>query len=158
NQPQDLGPYPWDRVVRVTTACEDSQGGLLVGTFGAGIFRFDPQGHATSISTNTRLSRNYILSLLEDREGTLWVGTDGGGLNRVKRPIFEVLEPTQGRVVQSVCDDGGSGLWIGYNDGGVDHWQESTVQRFGPSQGLVNLPVKSVFVDQKQRVWAGLSL
>jgi len=50
------------------------------------------------------LSSNYILSLQVDRDDTLWVGTDGGGLNRVKRQVFDVLEESEVDV-RSVCED-----------------------------------------------------
>ena len=36
---RDWGPYPWDtNSVRVSTACEDQNGNLLVGTRGRGLF------------------------------------------------------------------------------------------------------------------------
>ena len=83
--------YPWG-YAPVSAACEDRQGNLVVGTLGAGLFWFDAEGKATSLSTNQGFSHNYVLSLHVDREGSLWVGTDGGGLNRVKRQVFDVLE------------------------------------------------------------------
>src|ERR1041385_9097851 len=107
--------YPWTNGVTVTAACEDGQGNLVVGTLEAGLFWFDANGKATSISTNEGLSNNSILSLHADREGSLWVGTDGGGLNRVKRPVFDALEASLGSTVQSVCEDGEGGLWMGFN-------------------------------------------
>ena len=62
-----------------------------------------------------------------DREGCLWVGTDGGGLNRVRRQVFDVLEVPQGLTVQSVCEDERGGLWIGYNGGEVQHWSTNAL-------------------------------
>ncbi len=153
---RDLGPYPWGRT-NVTAACEDQQGNLLVGTFGAGLFWFDAAGKATSLSTSEGLSHNIILSLRVDREGTLWVGTDGGGLHRVKRQMFDTLEETRGLVVQSVCEDGEGGLWVGSNGAGAGYWKGGVWQRFGYAQGLNNLFVSAVFVDRTQRVWVGTS-
>jgi ligand-binding sensor domain-containing protein/signal transduction histidine kinase len=151
---REIGRYPWDRPV--TTACEDLQGNLIVGTAGAGLFWFDSAGQVTVLSTNQGLSYSYVRSLLMDGEGTLWVGTDGGGLNRVKRQVFDVLKDTRGLVVQSVCEDDQGALWIGYNGGGADRWSAGAVQRFGPEQGLPpNLPVRAVFVDRDQRVLVG---
>src|SRR6185295_10683503 len=111
---RDLGSYPWNRA-SVSAACEDQDGNLLVGTLGAGVFWYDSSGKATPLTSKEGLSNNYILSLLVDREGTLWVGTDGGGLNRVKQQYFDVVEETRNLVVQSVCGDGRGGLWLGFN-------------------------------------------
>ncbi len=156
---RDLGLYPWGRT-RVAAACEDREGNLVVGTLGAGLFWFDSEGKATRLSTKEGLSYDYVFSLCVDREGSLWVGTDGGGLNRITRRAFEVLAPSRGLVVQSVCEDDQAGLWmtfntIGLNTNGVGYWKEGVLQRIALSQGLMNQSFSTVFVDQAQRVWAG---
>lgn len=153
---RDCGTYPW-KTILVTAACEDRDGNLVVGTRGAGVYWFDAEGRVTSLSTNhgfnnQGLSYSFISSLLVDREGILWVGTDGGGLNRVKRRFFEVFEESRGSVVQSVSQDAEGGLWIGYNAGFINHWTNGAGERFPP---LLNASVRSVLADQNQRVWVG---
>jgi len=157
---RDAGPYPWDSRFPVTAACEDLQGNLVVGTLGAGVFWFGPEGQATCLSTNQGLSQNLVLSLQVDREGTLWVGTDGKGLNRVKRQVFATVEESRNQTVQSLCEDAQGGLWIGfntveYNASGAAYLRDGTWQRYGLAQGLLNSSVWAVFVDRSQQVWAG---
>jgi ligand-binding sensor domain-containing protein/signal transduction histidine kinase len=152
----DFGAYPWPNApVPITAACEDRDGNLIVGTPGSGVYWFDAAGHVTQLSTEQGLSKNFILSLTMDREGSLWVGTDGGGLNRVKRQVFTVAEQTREQTVQSVSEDAGGGLWIGINSGGLNYWKDGRLKTFREPQGLLNLYVRSVFVDRAQRVWAG---
>jgi signal transduction histidine kinase/ligand-binding sensor domain-containing protein len=155
----DFGTYPWGPV-RPSAACEDGEGNLIVGTLGAGLFWFDVTGQPTQVSTNQGLSYNYILSLLMDREGNLWVGTDGGGLNRIKRQAFQTLEPTAGRVVQSVSPHPAGGLWIGFNAIGPEavglmYWSNGWIQPFGPRDGLLSPSVRAVHVDSAGQVWVG---
>ena len=156
---QDFGPYPWPNTVIVSAACEDEQGNLIVGTLGnpagEGVFWFDAEGKATQISLEQGLSSDEILSLTMDREGSLWVGTDGGGLNRVKRKAFDVLEASKGKTVQSVCQDGQGGLWIGYSGSTLHHWMAGAVKEFGPTNGLANRFVEAVFLDKNQQFRVG---
>ena len=153
---RDWSPYPWNNVT-VSSACEDRQGNLVVGTVGAGVFWFDAEGKATALSTNEGLSNSYILSLHVDREGSLWVGTDGGGLNRVKRKVFDSMEETRSLVVQSVCEDDG-GLWIASNNG-VSRWKDGALEPFAMSANQIvalNIPVRAVFMDRARQVWASI--
>src|SRR6267154_1234989 len=46
--------------------------------------------------------------------------------------------------------DGQNGLWIGYFAEHVDHWLNGQLESFGRTNGLVDLGVKSVFVDHAQ--------
>jgi ligand-binding sensor domain-containing protein/signal transduction histidine kinase len=166
---RDLGVYPWTNTLPIVAACEDLDGNLVVGTYGDGVYWFDAEGKATRISKEDRLSHNSVLSLTVDREGCLWVGTSGGGLNRVRRKSFGVLDGSVGLVVQSVCEDRKEGLWIGYTGNRVDHWTSDGVQQYRLLPGSLPvdvdpntlLNVKAVFVARNQGalggnwVWAG---
>ncbi len=129
--------------------------GGTAGNPGEGVFWFDVEGKVTRISREQGLSSDEILSLTMDREGSLWVGTDGGGLNRVKRQVFDVLEASKGQVVQSVCPDGQGGVWIGYNSRTVQHWKDDAVQEYGPANGLTNCIVRAVLMGADQRLRLG---
>ena len=152
---KDLGAYPWRPQTPITAACEDLDGNLIVGTYGDGVWWGDANAISNKLSD---ISHSFIYSLAMDREGALWVGTDGGGLNRVKRNVFEVLPGTGGLTVQSVCDDAAGGLWIGYNGEHVDHWTPAGLQQFWTNfvTGDAFKPVvRSVFQDQKGSIWVG---
>jgi len=160
---EDLGGYPWAGV-RVTAACEDQPGNLIVGTLDvgtvdpraseAGVYWFG-QGQVQRISKSEGLSHNGVLSLCVDREGSLWVGTDGGGLNRVRQRLFATPAESKGLVVQSLAENAEGGLWIGHNYNGLRYWRGNFVKDFGPADGLLNPNVAAVFVDRSQRVWVG---
>src|SRR5207253_1836628 len=99
---RDLGAYPWG-ATSVTAACEDSDGNLIVGTYGDGVYWFGADGKFTHLLNV--LSHSSVLSLVFDREGNLWIGTNGGGLNRVKRKTFTTFASAEGKTVQSVSSD-----------------------------------------------------
>jgi ligand-binding sensor domain-containing protein/signal transduction histidine kinase len=144
------GFYRWP--VEVSASCEDQDGNLVVGTRGAGVFIFKPDGTVSTVSTNDGLSANRILSVLSDRDGTLWVGTDGGGLNRVRRRSFQTLAGTRNWLVQSVAEDVSGNVWVGGSYGfGLGYSTNGGILRYG--RGAEPEPIQCVYVDREQRVW-----
>jgi len=87
-----------------------------------------------------------------DRQGDLWVGTDGNGLNRIKRNVFGTPAGFHPWNAQSLFPDASGGLWAAYNAYGVTHWLTNSVQDFGVGRGS---NAWTVLVDHKQQVWAG---
>jgi signal transduction histidine kinase/ligand-binding sensor domain-containing protein len=164
------GTMPWS--AEVNAACEDREGNLVVGTAGEGVFWFSAGGGGVQISSQgvlrfgadgvvdagahsqSGLTHNNILSLCMDREGSLWVGTDGGGLNRIRRQPFDAMEV--GQNVTSVVEDHKGGLWLA-SGGALTHVQEGTRKTFGISTNLnpINSSVSAVYQDAEQNLWVG---
>jgi signal transduction histidine kinase/ligand-binding sensor domain-containing protein len=158
---RDFGEYPWRTNALVSAACEDTEGNLVVGTLdeisGDGVYWFDAEGRAMRVSKTEGLRADGVLSLCMDREGDLWVGTDGGGLSRVKRKVFQPAAGSINRVAQTACGDGTGGLWMGFT-AGATFWHGDTVTHYGTAQGLVSKyeqNVSAVFVDREGQVWVG---
>ncbi|HXL72077.1 MAG TPA: two-component regulator propeller domain-containing protein, partial [bacterium] len=148
---KDFGPCPWK--TRVSAACEDSSGNLIVGTLGEGVFWFDADGKFRRISKEDGLSSDFVLSLCLDSEGDLWVGTDGGGLNRVKRKLFSSPDNFHSSwAVQSLSEDASGGVWAAFNARGLSYGVSNVVRDF--SIGTLSNGW-TVLVDDKQNVWAG---
>jgi ligand-binding sensor domain-containing protein/signal transduction histidine kinase len=66
------------------------------------------------------MGSHQVLALHFDAQGTLWIGTAGGGLSRLQNGRFATLTSRQGlpgdTVSQIVADDNGT-LWLGCNRG-----------------------------------------
>ena len=150
---KDFGPLPWGNAF-INAACEDENGNLIVGTTGKGIFWFDADGHYRRISAADGLSSDIILSLCLDNEGDLWVGTDSGGIDRVKRKMFNSVPGLHPWDVRSVAQDAAGGLWAAFNATGVSYWSSNGVRDF--RLGQIS-SASSVLVDAGQNVWAGTS-
>ncbi|HEV2694485.1 MAG TPA: two-component regulator propeller domain-containing protein, partial [Verrucomicrobiae bacterium] len=139
-------------VATITAACEDEAGNLILGTSGAGVYWFDAAGKFRHITKEEGLSEDYVLSLCFDSEKNLWVGTDGGGLDRVRKNFFSAPPALAGNVAQSVAEDGKGGIWSAFNLGGLTYWITNSAQHFH-----VPLNAWCVLVDSRQQVWAGTS-
>jgi ligand-binding sensor domain-containing protein/signal transduction histidine kinase len=149
---RDRGVYPWRINTMVSSACEDSAGNLIVGTWGEGVFWLGADGNWRHISTEQGLSSAVVLSLCMDREGNLWVGTDGEGLDRIKRKIFDAPTEHHSWVVQSISGDVSGGLWTAFNAHGVTCWFTNSAQDFGVGRSS---NAWTVLVDRKQQIWVG---
>jgi ligand-binding sensor domain-containing protein/signal transduction histidine kinase len=151
--------YPWPNGTTVQAACEDQDGNLIVGTRLQGLFWFDENGNVRHLTKADGLSYNSVLSLHADNEGSLWVGTDGGGLNRVKRQVFTMLGASIGLTVQSVAEEKDGGLWFSSNEEGVGFYKGGVLKNLESNMGALNrFAVHPLLLDHNQKLWAGTFL
>jgi signal transduction histidine kinase/ligand-binding sensor domain-containing protein len=156
---RDFGPYPWTNGLdTVKAACEDREGHLVVGTggpSGQGVFWFDAQGHFTRICTTNGLSRESVYALQADADGNLWVGLESGGLNRVRRKVFKVLEGSSNLVAQSLSPDDRGGVWMSMKDKDFSYWKDGVAKAVHAHPDLMSrINPTAVLVDRHQQIWA----
>ena len=99
----------------------DRDGGLLIGTAG-GLCRLI-DGRFTGFNSGEALSTSTILSLLEDLEGNVWIGTESGGINLLKDTKFTTYTVRNGLsndLVKSIYEDHQGNTWIGTDGGGLN--------------------------------------
>lgn len=144
---------------------EDSRGRLWIGTAGGGLNLMIPAGEPGKDNPAkvwdpkkvrfysffhdpkdpSSLSHNFVEDIVEDKDGNLWLGTRGGGLNRVTVPPeagtwknvnktgkpgfklkFEHFSHNPGdpgspgsNDILSLCVDSSGTLWVGTKDAGL---------------------------------------
>ncbi len=103
---------------QVVFMMEGRAGALWIGTTN-GLSRFK-DGAFTNLTTRESLSNGYVRAIYEDQEGTLWIGTYGGGLNRLKDGNITVITTKQGLhddFVSRILVDGDDQFWMLGNRG-----------------------------------------
>jgi len=127
---------------------EARDGALWMAFRNVGLFRRDEAGMA-QVPTSHRIIR----SLLEDDEANLWVGTAGGGLDRLRRSPFTVWAANVPDTIGSICEDHEDGMWLG-NSRGV--WQLKDGRAVAP-KWAENWPTfaHSICPDRKGGLWIG---
>ncbi|HRH42789.1 MAG TPA: two-component regulator propeller domain-containing protein, partial [Pyrinomonadaceae bacterium] len=100
----------------VTSMVQTRDGYLWLGTFG-GLVRFDGVRFTTFNTANTpSLHSNRVMSLYEDQEATLWIGTEIGDVVRLRNGSFEIFATGDGssnNIVLSFLSDRHGDLWVG---------------------------------------------
>lgn len=114
---------------------EDKKGNIWFAT-GGGLSKLKPneiekdnpkfETYKNIPKDSTSISFNYILDIFESKNGTLWIGTLGGGLNKYipsKNNIkgtFKRYSTKQGlpsNAIKGILEDDNSNLWISTNRG-----------------------------------------
>ena len=134
---EEPAEQPW-RYKAVGCLTELAGGGLAVGTEQSGLYLSDGAGRVDYFCRTNGLARDWVRSLGQDREGTLWVGLGSGGLTAIHAVSFERVNPPDqwdGRAVLSLETGRDGVLWVGTEGAGIYSWQDGTWSRYATSEG-----------------------
>ena len=168
----------------INCICEDRQGNLWLGTIEQGINILTPSQrykekpefiHIKHVPDQLQsLSNDHINSIYEDKQGIIWIGTEGGGLNKLlingsisSPPLFrhyqKNLEGTNSLsfdVVKSINEDKYNMLWIGTRrglfrfDSGSNKFSRFSADRTNPNS-LSHNYVQEIYSNQTGLLWVG---
>jgi ligand-binding sensor domain-containing protein/signal transduction histidine kinase len=114
----------------VSTLAEELDGTVWAGSAGGGLLQFK-DGKPVAIAAGSGLAGNLIETLLTDREGRLWVGTDAG-LNRLRRKILFALGQSEGLgfgAAQGLAEVSPGVVWVGKPNDGLYRWDGKSFSR-----------------------------
>lgn len=167
---------------KVISLFKDRDGDLWIGTYGGGLNKLAKQFQEVEVSrakferfenlqNKNSLSNNIVTTIIQDRNGFLWFGTFGGGLNRFNKSskTFTVLKnnpqiPTtvSKNDILSLLEDRSGTLWVGTHLGkGISSLERNTVKFHQISRdvhgvnGLNDDVVWAVNEDENSVLWIG---
>ncbi len=143
----------------ITDILQDRKGYIWIATFN-GLVRFD--GINMDIFTKdkeTGFSGNLNTVLLETKDGSLWIGTNGDGLARYKGRKFLLLKKSNGlsgNNIKSLFEDSSSNIWVGTKSG------LSVIDNNGKIlkidlKNLSSEPIEQIYENSKNEMWITLS-
>jgi signal transduction histidine kinase/ligand-binding sensor domain-containing protein len=151
----------------VIAITEDRGGGLWIGSYGAGLSRFDRRTgrfktYLHEPDNPSSLSNNIVSRMLIDHAGTMWVGTYNG-LDRFdprnERFVVYKQDPrSDDEVYANFTEDKSGFLWMG-GWGGLNRFDPKTAQftvyahRVDDPRSLSDNAVTSTYVDHSGTVW-----
>lgn len=156
------------------TLSSDSQGNIIVGGYGSGIYTIDRKTLVlTQYISNPELtgtvSSNDIYSLYRecDSDGPIFIGTQAGldifDINRHHFKKWQHIPTDKNSIdcsfVQAIYRDSQDRLWIGTRDNGlelVDSKRSSVIDHLSSSTKYVNSPqsyISSIVEDSRGTIW-----
>ncbi|MDW8466795.1 MAG: two-component regulator propeller domain-containing protein [Chloroherpetonaceae bacterium] len=159
----------------ITALCEDRKGNLWIGTKNglcllskANKLDTNRGGKMTVFKSNPNksqsLSSNVINTIFESRDGTIWIGTNGGGLCKTSdegKTFTQMLNEPQNskslssNVVWAIHQDSTGTIWVGTDGGGLCKTADDgkTFTAFRERDGLASDIVYSILEDSEGFLW-----
>ena len=122
----------------------DSQHRLWLGTQNKGVFGYNYQTHSFTqykhqIWNTNSLSHNYVTDIFEDKDGLFWIGTKGGGVNKIRyyeTPHFTHIEhhPDEeytlfSNSVNAILNTGNA-TWYAQGSDGIDYVNDGKYKHY----------------------------
>lgn len=105
------------------------------------------------------LGFDWVWCLLRDRNDSIWVGGNGGGLARIiageVRERLTIETGLHDNGVWSLLEDREGGLWVGGNGGGLARYRPGLFINLGREEGLGNGPYAAVCQADDGSMWVG---
>lgn len=135
---------------------EDHAGVVWLGTE-RGLQRYQA-GRFTGYTRAQGLSHDDVRALAEDRFGTLYIGTSGGGLNCLRAGRFTSFTERQGLAdnhISALYVDREDTVWIGTINGGLSRFQHGRFASVTVKDGLPSNTIGTLLEDGLGYLWLG---
>ena len=132
---------------------QDRANQLWLGTK-QGVSRYDGK----TFKKFTPLADTDVRSIYEDKTGTLWFGTHGGGISRFDGNQLKVYGTQNGLAhnnVNTILEDSKATRWFGTHGGGISRLDGETFTNFTTTNGLAGNWVFSILEDSAGTLWFG---
>ena len=140
---------------RIQAISQTADGYLWIGT-GSGLVRFDGLSFVVFGRLNTPAFKDdSVLSLEAAKDGSLWIGTEGGGLMRYREKNFISYSGQHGLsnlFVRSIHEDRSGALLIG-TDRGIFLKKGERFVRLDGTPAVPNVSVSHILEDPAGRIW-----
>jgi signal transduction histidine kinase/DNA-binding response OmpR family regulator len=158
---------------KILAITETTQDLLWIGTDGDGVVKFLTRQRPffpvlAGATDNGYISNSIVRSVYEDADGTLYIGTRGGGLNIIKpgRKATQLLNTQKGlsnNAVLSLNKDRLGNIWVGGDGEGIDMIEAGTKKIFHFPDDFENTTdlrfgnVYTICIDVYGGLWLGTS-
>lgn len=112
-----------------------------------------------SFETEEGLPQNTVNSIVQTRDGYLWIGTENGlgRFDGVRFTIFGLREGLKSLQIKQLMEDRRGGLWIATRGGGLSRMTDGIIKTFTKKNGLASDYVMGLAEDGEGSLWIATS-
>ncbi|GHV15902.1 hybrid sensor histidine kinase/response regulator [Bacteroidia bacterium] len=152
----------------VWTINEDNQRNIWIGTYSGAIAYVnldEKKPFDTYMPYENRLSHAPVSAFAED-DTSLWIGTEGGGINRLNKKTEEFSYYTNDKSrnslafdnIKSIVVDKGQNLWIALFNGGLDYYNAKSGQFYNfkqttGSNSILDNSLRKIVLESDSGLW-----
>ncbi|MDO9000487.1 MAG: two-component regulator propeller domain-containing protein [Bacteroidota bacterium] len=117
---------------------------------------FSQQYNFLNYGVEDGLPQSTVYEIFQDKDGYLWLGTDGGGLSRYDGYRFKTFNKSDGlnaNVIRKIVQDKQNNIWVATN-AGLYIIKNGKIELFSQVSDNRSIFFFSVFIDSKQNIWA----
>lgn len=146
----------WIDTTGIADVLRDSKGRLWVATSGEGLAIVEGDT-IRRIRRAQGLGSDSLTRMIEDRSGSIWVGSLEG-VQRIERDKpehierFTAADGLSNNNIRAILEDSENGVWVG-TDQGTSRFRESLLMTWGARRGITQEFTRAVLEDRKGRVW-----
>lgn len=159
----------------INSIFEDSFGNFWIGSYGAGIAKWDRKTNTYTVYSNdpdnkNSISSNLIHSIIEDNDHNLWIATDQNGLDMFspKTESFThfVNDPKDpqsisGNLIWTLGIDKNGTIWIGTLGGGLNSLIKNASGKYKftaykpKTNDIRRFKILSMYIESESGIWLG---
>ncbi len=160
----------------VSSVIEDKDGVMWFGT-ASGLCSYDGDNFVNipipkDDATSNWLERGYpiinpnnVLSMIQDKNGIFWIGSNGAGVYRYDGKSFTSFLKNKGKlmpdglhhnVITSIIEDKIGNIWFSsFSHGGVTKYNGISFTHYGTEDGLGDDMISTSYIDRSGNLWFG---
>jgi signal transduction histidine kinase/ligand-binding sensor domain-containing protein len=141
---------------RVQSFLTDSRGILWVGT-DQGLVALSSARTADNarLEIQPALGATSILTMFEDREHNLWVGSDTTGLHILRQQKFRTLPSLSGYPITAITQTVDGTIWLGSKGEGLFRYEGGQTRHLSTKDGLISDVILTLAADGDGSLWIG---
>ena len=111
------------------------------------------------------INPNGVLSMIQDKKGVFWIGSNGAGVYRYDGKNFTSFLKNKGKlmpdslhhnVITSIIEDDNGFIWFSsFSHGGITKYDGTTFTRYGTEHGLGDDMISTSYIDRSGSLWFG---